>query len=289
MRFFLKSKNFLIGIIVFLFIVIANTCFVNSEDELSIILQFGQAKSYIDKPGFYVKIPFLQFIKKYSKKSRLVLVSEKELTCSDGKRVVVNAISYLKIVDPIKFYSSLNSEFVADIRTKNIIESCMREVIGRYSLSNLLSGDRSSMMNQICLSSDQSINKYGIQIVDVRISKADLPDENRGAICRRMQTSREQEAKKIRAEGAAESTNIFAEADKTKKIILAEAYKKSQQIKAEGEQISAKVYNQCYSQDVEFFKFFKSLEGYKKIFGNGQTEFVLPLSSKFFEYLNLGK
>ena len=276
-------------IIPLLIILLFNSVFCVQETNSVIILQFGEAKSAINKPGVYFKIPFLQTIKKYDNRLRTVPIEEKEVTCADNKRVVVTAFCSFCIQDVIKFYSSVNNFSVANTRMKNATESRMREVIGRFTLFNLLSSDRSLMMNQICVALNDSAQKYGLKVIDVRISKADLPDENRGAICKRMQTAREQEARKIRAEGIAESTNIFAEADKEREIIICDAYKKSQEIKSEGELEAANIYNKCYGKDPEFFKLFQSLNAYKNIFNTKDTQFILPANSKFFQYLDLGK
>ena len=237
----------------------------------------------------HFKVPFFQEIKKYDIRFRVGPIEEKELTCSDNKRIVVNAFSYFCIDDVIKFYTSVNTAKIAEVRMRNCLESCMREVIGRFSLFSLLSSDRGIMMNQICDNLNKVAKNYGIKVADVRISKADLPNENRSAICRRMQTAREQEARKIIAEGEAEATNILASADKEKSIILANANKTSQIIRSEGDKEAAQIYNKCYSRDQEFFKFCKSLEAYKEIFSFGENYFILPSSSKFFEYLNLAK
>lgn len=284
-----RSSKVFVVIIPLLIILLFNSIFCVNETSSAIILQFGEAKNAINQPGIYFKVPFLQSVKKYDNRLTTVPIEDKELTCADSKRVVVNAFCSFRIQDVIKFYSSVNNYHVANIRMKNATESQMREVIGRFTLFNLLSSDRSLMMNQICVALNDSAKKYGLKVIDVRISKADLPDENRGAICKRMQTAREQEARKIRAEGIAESTNIFAEADKEREIIISDAYKKSQALKAAGELASSTIYNKSYGQDPEFFKLFQSLNAYKVIFSGNDTSFILPANSKIFEYLGLVK
>lgn len=284
--FFSKKKFFVpFTILIFIFL-FYNSAFLVNEKEKAIVLQFGEAKKAIDRPGLFFKMPLVNSVVKYDVRYRTGPVSAKELTCADNKRIVVDAFSYFSIVDIVKFYSTVNNYNTAHMRVKTILESYMREVIGRFNLSSLLSSDRLRMMEQICLAVNVELNKYGIKVLDVRISKADLPNENSNAVCNRMRTEREQEAEKIRSEGVSEATRISSQADKEKVIALADAYKKSQIITSEGEAIAAKIYNKCYSNNIDFFKFYQSIQVYKNIFKDGKSSFIIPLPDNLLKHLN---
>jgi len=169
------------------------------------------------------------------------------------------------------------------------LESSIRKVIGRHSLTNLLSSARSSMMQEISLLLNEEVEGFGMKVIDVRISRADLPQENSAAICKRMQTAREQEARGIRAEGNAEAARIISEADKTKKIMLAEAYARSELIKGQGEAKASEIYNKAYSQDEDFFYFYRSMNAYSKVFEDGNAHFIISPKSGFMKALKLSE
>jgi membrane protease subunit HflC len=213
----------------------------------------------------------------------------KELTASDGKRVIVDAFAKFRITDPVTFYKTVNNYQGVRIRLNKILESSMRKVIGRIELTTLLSGERGNVMLDICKGVNTETKDYGLEVIDVRILRADLPKENSAAIYRRMQTEREKEAKQIRAEGQEEAARIRSKADKESKILLAEAYMQAQILKGEGDAAAAKIYNSAYSKDPEFYKFYKTLSAYRNVFKKEDTSFVISPNSDFLGFLNLGK
>lgn len=268
---------------------ISNSFVIVDERQTAVIFQFGKVVKQIEKPGLYSKVPLIQSVKCYEKRLIWMPIAAKELTAADSKRVIIDASAYLRIINPTMFYKSVFSYEDAQIRVCSRLESSIRKVIGRHSLSNLLSSARSSIMQEISQLLDAEVADFGLKVIDVRISRADLPQENSSAICKRMQTAREQEARGIRAEGNAEAARIISEADKTKKILLAEAYAKSELIKGQGEAKASEIYNKSYSQDEEFFNFYRSMQTYAKVFADGNSQFIVSPNSGFIKSLKLGE
>jgi membrane protease subunit HflC len=223
-------------------IFLAGSIFTVDQRQAAVIFQFGEAVRVIDKPGLSIKIPFIQ-------NALNVTAEAKELTTADGERVIIDAFCKFKIVNPITFFTTVNNYQGAKLRLNKILESSMRKVIGKVVLGALLTDERSNLMLQIRDMVYKEAKSFGIDIVDVRILKTDLPPENSAAIYRRMQTEREKEARQIRAEGSEESAKIRSKADKETQIILANAYTDSQTTKGKGDAEAASLYNVAYSRD----------------------------------------
>jgi membrane protease subunit HflC len=268
---------------------IAGALFTVDQRQSAVVFQFGEAVRTIEEPGLSLKIPFIQNVEFFDKRLLHVDAEAKELTAADGKRVIVDAFAKFKITDPITFYKTVHNYQGVRIRLNKILESSMRKVIGRVPLTTLLTGERSNVMLHIGDQVNDEAKTFGLNVIDVRILRADLPKENSTAIYRRMQTEREKEAKQIRAEGQEEAARIRSKADKESQIILADAYKTAESIKGEGDSEAAKVYNQAFSQDPEFYKFYKSLTVYKNALKNTDTSYILSPNSEFFQFLNLSK
>jgi membrane protease subunit HflC len=275
--------------IVAIMVILAGSLFTVDQRQTGIVFQFGEAVRIIEKPGLNIKIPLIQNVQFLDKRILNVTAEEKELTASDEKRVIVDAFAKYKIVNPLKFVKTVHNYSGANLRLNKLLESAMRTVIGQYPLSTLLTDKRATLMYQIRDLVHAETSAFGIELIDVRILKADLPKENSEAIYSRMQTERHKEAKQIRAEGAEESARIRAKADKKNKVILAEAYMESQKIKGLGDNEAAKIYNDAYSKDPEFYKFYRSLAAYKASLGKENTQFVLSPNVEFFKYLQMGK
>jgi membrane protease subunit HflC len=264
-----------------------SSLFTVNQKQSAVVFQFGEAVRVIEEPGLNIKIPLIQNVQFFDNRILNVMAEAKELTASDGKRVIVDAFAKFKIVDPVMFFKTVNNFQGASLRLNKILESSMRKVIGKVRLVNLLSDERSGLMLGIRDMLDKEAKPFGIDIIDVRILKADLPSENSAAIYRRMQTEREKEAKQIRAEGREESARIKSKADKESNIILANAYMDAQKIKGEGDAEATKLYNMAYSKDPEFYRFYRSLVAYKSSLSKENTSFVLSPKSEFFKYLKL--
>jgi membrane protease subunit HflC len=267
----------------------ADALYIVKQNQSAVVFQFGEAVRTVQEPGLKIKVPVIQQVKYFDKRILNVDLEAKELIASDGGRLIVDAFARFKIVDPIEFYKKATDNSGFNLRLSKILEDKMRRVIGKISLSLLLSQERSNVMHQIEQFLNEEAEFFGVKVVDVRILRADLPKENSAAIYRRMQTEREKEAKQIRAEGLAEAVKIRSTADKESQIIIATAYMQAQSIKAQGDEQSAKIYNAAYAKDGEFYKFYKSLNTYRNIMKKGDTSFILSADSELFKYLNLKK
>lgn len=282
------SINLIIAFVVVV-ILFSSALFTVDQRQYAIIFQFGEAMRVVDKPGLNIKVPFIQNVDYYDKRILNVDAEAKEVTSADGERVIVDAFAKFKIVDPVMFYKTVANDYGVRIRLNKIIESSMRKVIGKVLLTALLSDKRSNIMSEIELLANDAAKDFGVDLIDVRILRADLPKENSEGIYRRMQTEREKEAKQIRAEGEEEASRITAKADKEVQIILSEAYKQAQTLKGEGDFESGSIYNAAYSKDPEFYKFYRSLVAYKNILKKEDTSFVLSPKSDLLKYLNMSK
>lgn len=280
-------SRLLILISITFLLLVGNIFYIVDQRKYAVVFQFGEAIDLKKNPGLYLKLPFIHTVNYFDKRILYVFAEAKELTASDGKRIIVDAFAYFKIEDPIKFYSTVRDYKAINIRLNKILESSMRKVIGQSPLVSLLSSKRSALMSEIWNMLKEEALSFGVNIIDVRIVRADLHKENSDAIYKRMQTERNKQARKIRAEGHEEAAQIRSEADKQKSFILSEAYMKSQIIKGEGDSISAQIYNSTYSQDYDFFNIYTKLEAYKNSLSNDNTTFVLPSNSKFLKELNL--
>jgi membrane protease subunit HflC len=284
------NKIYYGGFAAFAFLIIlSGSLFSVDQRQNGVVFQFGEAVRVIETPGLNIKIPFIQNVQFFDKRVLDVKAEAKELTASDEKRVIVDAFAKFRIVNTVQFIKTVHNYQGAQLRLNRILESAMRTVIGKFPLNTLLTDKRANLMLQIRDLTYSEAKNFGVEVIDVRILKADLPPENSTAIYMRMQTDREKEANQIRAEGNEEAARIRSKADKESKIILANAYMDAQKAKGLGDAESARLYSQAYSKDPEFFKFYASLNAYKTSLTKENTQFVLSPDSEFFKYLKLGK
>jgi len=271
-----------------LIIVIAATAFfsifVVKEINQAIVLQFGDPKKIILKPGLNFKIPFIQNVVFLDKRILNLDTPPEEVIASDQKRLIVDAFARFQIIDPLKFYISVGNERVARSRLSTIINSRIRNVLGQQRLQTLLSEDRSKQMSLIQDGVNNEAENFGIKIVDVRIKRADLPQANSEAIYRRMQTEREREAKEFRAKGAEMAITITSTADKEVTVILANAEKQSEIMKGEGDGQRNNIFANAFGKDPEFFAFYRAMQAYERALIGGETSLILSPDSEFFKY-----
>ena len=258
--------------------------FIVKEVNQAIVLQFGDPKKIITKPGLNFKLPFIQNVVFLDKRILNLDAPPEEVIASDQKRLIVDAFARIQIVDPLKFYISVGNERVARSRLSTIINSRIRSVLGRQRLQTLLSEDRTKQMALIQEGVNNEAEKFGIKIVDVRIKRADLPQANSNAIFARMQTEREREAKEFRAKGAEMAVTITSTADKEVTVILANAEKKSEIMKGEGDGQRNKIFAQAFGQDPQFFAFYRAMQAYEKALIGGETSLILSPDSEFFKF-----
>jgi membrane protease subunit HflC len=239
----------------------------------------------VREPGLYVKIPLIQSVEYFDKRLLLYDAAPKELLTRDKQQLVVDNFARWRIVDPLNFYRTLRNEEAAQSRLDDIVYSNVRENLGRQTLSEIVSGRRAELMSEITRASDLRVRDFGIEIVDVRIKRADLPEKNEQNVFRRMKAERERLAKKFRAEGDEEARKIRSEADKQSKIVMAEANKQSEIARGGGEALVAKIFADAYGRDLEFFELQRTLQAYDEAINTG-TQLILSPNSDFLRYLS---
>lgn len=269
-------------------LVLYNGIYILDQRQQAILLQFGEAIKLIKEPGLKFKIPFIQRALFFDKRILNVYADDKEVIAKDQKRIIVNAFAKYRIIDPLKFYQSVLNERGARARINSVFESSLRQVLAEEPLVALLSIKRASIMDRISSLVNEQGKNFGVEVVDVRISRADLPTLNSNAIYRRMQTDREKEAKEFRAEGAEEAKRIRSRAEKERKILLAEADKKSEILRGEGDAQANATYAKAFSADPEFFLFYRSMQAYRKSLETDDTTLVISPDSGFFKFFEKG-
>ncbi len=277
-------KKIFIPILVVLGVVAYSSLFVVQEINQAIVLQFGDPKKIITKPGLNFKIPFIQNVVYLDRRVLNLDNPPEEVIAADQKRLIVDAFARFKIVDPLKFYISVGNERVARSRLATIINSRIRSVLGTQELATLLSVDRAVHMATIQNDVNTEAQNFGITIVDVRIKRADLPQANSEAIFKRMQTEREREAKEFRAQGAEIAAKITSTADKEVTVILANANKQSEIMKGEGDGQRNKIFASAFGRDPQFFAFYRAMQSYEKALIGGDTSLILSPDSDFFKF-----
>jgi membrane protease subunit HflC len=280
----MKIPKFLLPAVVVVGVIVFQSLFIVQEINQAIVLQFGDPKKIITKAGLNFKLPFIQNVVFLDKRILNLDNDPQEVIAADQKRLIVDAIARFKIVDPLKFYISVGNERVARSRLSTIINSRIRGVLGTQELATLLSTDRTKQMAIIQNDVNTEAKTLGIQIVDVRIKRADLPQANSEAIYKRMQTEREREAKEFRAQGAEIAQKIRSTADKDVTVLLAEANKKSEIMKGEGDGLRNKIFADAFGRDPQFFGFYRAMQAYEKALIGGETSLILSPDSEFFKY-----
>ena len=283
----MSDKILKIGIfaVALLSLLIYSTFFIVKETHQAIVLQLGNPKKVYKEAGLYWKIPLLQNVHFLDKRVLDIDAPSEEIIALDQKRIIVDAYAKFIIVDPLKFYISVGNERVAQSRLSSIINAKIRGVLGKENLVNLISTNRTKLMNQITKDVAEEANDFGIKVIDVRIKRADLPAANSEAIFKRMQTERTREAKEFRAEGFELGQTIKSTADKEVAIILAEARKKAQILRGEGDGQRNKIFADAFGRDPEFFSFYRAMQSYEKsLISGSETSLVLSPDSEFFRY-----
>ena len=280
----MKGAKLILPGIVLIAVVVFQSLFIVQEISQAIVLQFGDPKKIVTKAGLNFKLPFIQNVVYLDKRILNLDNDPEEVIAADQKRLIVDAFARFKIIDPLKFYISVGNERVARSRLSTIINSRIRGVLGTQELATLLSTDRARQMQIIQSQVNEEAQNFGIEIVDVRIKRADLPPANSDAIYKRMQTEREREAKEFRAQGAEIAQKIRSTADKDVTVILAEANKKSEIMKGEGDGERNKIFANAFGRDPQFFAFYRAMQAYEKALIGGETSLVLSPDSDFFKF-----
>ena len=280
----MKVPKFILPVIVVIGVFLFQSIIIVQEINQAIVLQFGDPKKIITNAGLNFKLPFIQNVVYLDKRVLNLDNAPEEVIAADQKRLIVDAIARFKIIDPLKFYISVGNERVARSRLSTIINSRIRGVLGTQKLSTLLSTDRAKQMAIIQNDVNEEAKSFGIEIVDVRIKRADLPPANSDAIYKRMQTERQREAKEFRAQGAEIAAKITSTADKDVTVLLANAKKQSEIMKGQGDGQRNKIFADAFGRDPQFFAFYRAMQAYETSLIGGETSLVLSPDSAFFKF-----
>jgi len=278
-------KKILTGIGAILVFLGFTSIFIVDETEQVVILQFGKPVRIITEPGLHMKVPF-PIQEKNVFDNRLLEYDSppEEILSKDKKSLIVDNYVRWKIVDPLQFLKTVQAIPTALSRMDDIVYSELRRELGTHDMVEIITENREELMETVTVASNRSTRDYGIEVVDVRIRRVDLPSQNEESIYARMDAERKRQANKFRSEGEEEAQKIRATTDRDKTIILADAYKQAERIRGEGDAKAVEVYADAYSADPKFYEFVRTLDAYKKIIDD-KTMLVLPSDSRLFKLL----
>jgi membrane protease subunit HflC len=265
-------------------IVISSATFTVHQAEQALVLQFGKPVREVIDPGLHFKVPFIQDVVILDKRVLYIEGSKEEVPTLDQKQVVVDYFARYKIVDPLKFYQAVATEERLRTRLDQIVTSHLRRVLGEKPMARILTKERADAMLDITSAVDAEVRNFGITVIDVRMKRVDLPQENSQAIFRRMQTQREQEAARFRALGERDKLTLRAEADKQQVVIVANARREAEIRRGEGDARATAIYNEAYGRDPEFFDFFRSMQALDSGLPSATTTYVGPPTGDFFRF-----
>lgn len=261
------------------------SAFIVHQNEQALVLRFGEPKQLVRDPGLHWKLPVVDTVDYFDKRILDLDTAPQEITASDQKRLVVDAFARYRIVNALLFYQRVRDERNVRTRLGPIMESALRRVLGASTFQDLVRDRRDELMRMIAQQVNDEGKEYGLEVVDVRIKRADLPEQNSKNIFDRMRAERQREAQEFRAQGTAEKNRIQATADREVTVIMAEANRKGELIRGEGDGERNKIFAEAYGRDPDFFAFYRSLLSYEKALQSGETRFVIsPDSDKFREY-----
>jgi membrane protease subunit HflC len=282
-----KNQGVLLGIIIALFILASSSLFIVDQREKAIVFQLGEVVDVKTDPGLYFKIPMVQNVRFFD--SRILTMDAEEpdrYITSEKKNVLVDLFVKWRIIDVKQYYISVRGdEEMAKVRLAQTVNASLRDEFGTRTVHEVISGQRDQIMDVMRRKADADARKIGIEVVDVRLKRVDLPAEVSESVYRRMEAERTRVANELRSTGAAESEKIRADADRQREVILAKAYRNAQEIKGQGDAKAAEIYAEAFQRNPEFYSFYRSLEAYKKSFRNKGDMMVLEPTSEFFKYL----
>lgn len=284
----------IVGVVV-VAVLALNTLFVVDQREEAIIVAFGDPQYVINPPGkneagLHAKIPFMQQVLKLDRRNIALEIAQEEIIGARQERLLVDGFIRYRISDPLQFYTTLRSPQLAEDRIERLVSSSLRQVLGTATQSDIISGRRAELMQQAQATVSQRAkeSRMGIQVIDLRIRRVDLPAFNRESVFRRMATSRQQEAARIRAIGEQAKRQKIAEADKEVTVTLATAREQAGQTMGEGDALRTRIFAQSFGKDPAFAAFYRSMQAYEGSFADGETTLVLSPDSAFFKYFERG-
>ncbi len=272
-------------LVIIIVIVLAGSLFTVDETEQTIITQLGKYVRTVTEPGLHFKVPFLQNVHKFEDRVLEYDAAAAPIITSDKKHLVIDNYSRWKIVDPLKLYETVHNVSGAQEKLDDIVFSEIREEVARHTLTEIVSVNRELIMEKVHKQCDEKAREYGIEVMDVRIKRADLPSAVARSVYRRMQAERQRIAKQYRSEGEEEAVKIRADTDKQRTILLAVSYKEAEKLKGDGDAEAIKIYAEAFEKDPEFYAFVRTLEAYKRSLRR-DTTIILPSDSEFFRYLS---
>jgi modulator of FtsH protease HflC len=282
--------NVIGGVIVVLIaaalIVAYSSLFTVYQTQQALVVRLGKVVKVVDDPGLHWKMPFVDSVISIDKRILDLEAPTQEVIASDQKRLVVDAFARYRIKNPLSFYQTLGSTQAADSQLGILLNSALRRVLGEASFIDVVRDKRSALMERIQQLLDHEAQSYGIQVVDVRIRRADLPEQNSQAVYRRMQTERQREAAEYRAQGQQRAQEIRSQADRQVTVLIADAKSKAEQIRGEGDAKRNEIYAAAYSKDPKFFDFYRSMQAYRTGLKHDDTRYVLGPDSSFFRFFN---
>jgi len=277
-----------LAVIIFLAaIAVSTTMFSVDQRQYAIVFQMGEIKEVISEPGLAFKLPFIQNVRVFDKRILTMESPEPErFITAEKKPVLVDSYVKWRINDVRLYYTNVNGdESLARTRLAQTVNSGLRVEFGKRSVHDVVSGERDKIMAEVLKRADADMRTIGVEIVDVRLMRVDLPPEVSESVYRRMETERKRVANELRSQGAAEAEKIKADADKQREVILAEAYRDAQKIKGQGDAKAAAIYSAAFSRNPEFYAFYRSMEAYRNAFKNKTDVLVVEPNSEFFKYL----
>ena len=283
----MRDKMSLIGGTLLLIVVIASmSLFTVDQRQYAIVFQLGEIKEVISDPGLNAKLPFIQNVRYFDKRILTMDTAEPErFITSEKKNVLVDHFIKWRIVDPQQYYITMGGdETRARTRLLQTVNATLREEFGQRTVHDVVSGERDKVMEIVRTKTDRDARTFGVEIVDLRLKRVDLPAEVSESVYRRMEAERKRVANNLRSEGAAIAERIRADADRQSELIIAEAYRESQRIKGEGDAEATRIFNEAYGRDPDFFSYYRSLEAYRESFARRDDVLVLDPSSSFFKY-----
>jgi modulator of FtsH protease HflC len=285
----MKSPVTGVAALILLFVVIIigySSVFTFSQTEQVLVVRLGEPVRVVTEPGLNFKAPFVDTVISIDKRILDLENPSQEVIASDQKRLVVDAFARYRIKNALRFYQSIGSIQAANIQLTTLLNAALRRVLGEVTFINVVRDDREALMTRIREQLDREADQYGIEVVDVRIRRADLPEQNSQAVYQRMQTERQREAKELRAQGAEVGQRIRARADRERRVLIAEAERESSIARGQGDAEAIRIFAEAFGQDPEFFDFYRSLQAYREALGDGATSFVLSPDSEFFRFFN---
>lgn len=279
-----KSYSLLGFIVLTVIILVLQSVFILRQTEQVMVLQFGNVVAQHNEPGLKFKIPFIQDVRAFDKRVLDLDPPPEEVILADQKRIVVDTFARYRITDMLEFSTTLQSEQQAASRLNSIINSTLRSTLGNATLTSLLSEKRAALMLAVKTNVNKEVSRLGIEIVDVRIGRADLPAQTSQSIFARMKTEREREAAEFRAQGQEQAQEIKSKAEKERTVLLATAEKQAQISRGEGDEQAINIYANAYKKDPEFYAFYRTMEAYKQSLGGDQTTLVLSPDNEFLKF-----